>query len=1349
MDLLPQLSSLFDLSALPPELSFLDKVTTDALKGVFYKNYNVSRGLGPGTASFDIELVSYKVLRLGLPGTDFALSINEQDFAPKPGQPATPLTVIPVSGSYRWGILQYLPAYDITQDPLSAAADFLDLAEQLLGSSPQIQFSAVFEAFVEQPVDPNVNPSRVPQLQTFAATLRAQYPSLVLASPLAGTTEDAAAQEILDALAAANVEVLDVARKLFILAPGMSAADSLAALDKYFKAVTGFNFRAYVLSLLVPEVSVATQLSAAIEFPRSLLQPVYFDATTQKYLVAADPAKAKFIFGTAQFTFSTQGGFGYETELEVNFPADQKRVQVGNSGLQVYFKKAKLDLSTKQNIAEADADGRPSTFQGLYVQQADVYLPADWDVQVGSLGVKDLLVGTGGVSGTFTAQPRTAGGPLLQANLFGDVAVAFTSFNVVFSQNSVVSSDVTGTFSLASFKDDKGQVVQFPFDLGFSAAGYELALKAPVDAKGRTVPVVVKLAGLAELHVTRLAFGKDVDGIYLDLVADLVVTQALPIVGRAMPSKIAISKLRVDTDQGITVAAKPVWADGTTTSKSLEKGGSITQAMSLTIAKVLRVNNVHLDLPYPSSTGTLTATATFDATLGLTDDSTASEPDADGTPPPGFRASVSNAGFRATLTRVPKDPITGASTGTGTTPVHGNLGLLDVGLALKLPDGASVSINAGGLVGAGKLSIFDNGTRYEGALALTFRDTLHLTAYALLNERLPDGSPGPSLLALVTAQFEPVQLGLGFTLKGVGGLLGLHRSANTDYLRSLVRGGQMDKLLFPDNVLDNLTSVLTTINGAFPAAKGRYVIGLLAQLGWGTPELISLDVALLVELPAPVRLLILGVLRAMLPSRQNDILSLRADFLGSVDFGAKKVSFDASLVDSRLWKFTLSGDIAFRLFQGDNPVFVITAGGFHPNYQPPAGADLTGLKRITLALAKNDNLRLTLESYFAVTSNTVQFGAHLALYYAIARGLHVEGNFSFDALFQLNPFHVEVGVEAGVAIKYGSSELLSLHLSLHVTGPGPWHVWGEASFRVWFVKISVDVNASIGERPDDEPTLQRPDVYTPLKAALLDGANWLVEAPANALPSSVVLRPASAAAGQVFLDPRGAITLRQRVTPLGVKLEKFGSNPLTPIGGNYFEVPSFKVGPDSYSPATLPGIVEETKDFFAPSQYYKLSDGEKLSRPSFESLTNGLRITSLATLVGADTATRRVVEYEQLLLDSTAAGGFVAGGADTARFTPDAFGKLAKGSVLGQAIQAAQPSQRAPAPVSWAADTYEVVRAATLAIYDPADTATQYAGHEKFGSQLEADQYCQAVMADHATLAGELLVVPTYQLELA
>ena len=44
---------------------------------------------------------------------------------------------------------------------------------------------------------------------------------------------------------------------------------------------------------------------------------------------------------------------------------------------------------------------------------------------------------------------------------------------------------------------------------------------------------------------------------------------------------------------------------------------------------------------------------------------------------------------------------------------------------------------------------------------------------------MPDGSKGFSLLIIMTADFGPgIQLGFGFTLLAVGGLVGLNRTMN-------------------------------------------------------------------------------------------------------------------------------------------------------------------------------------------------------------------------------------------------------------------------------------------------------------------------------------------------------------------------------------------------------------------------------------------------------------------------------------------------------------------------------------------------------------------------------------------
>lgn len=673
---------------------------------------------------------------------------------------------------------------------------------------------------------------------------------------------------------------------------------------------------------------------------------------------------------------------------------------------------------------------------------------------------------------------------------------------------------------------------------------------------------------------------------------------------------------------------------------------------------------------------------------------------------------------------------------------HGNLGIANVDVAFKFPAGVEIAIESDTLSGGGYLFFDPAHHQYAGVAALKLKtgagQAIDLTAVGLLQTELPGNPDAYSLLLLITATFNPIQLGLGFTLNGIGGLLGVNRATDTDYLRGLVRGGHLDQLLFPANVLDSPPAALALVDAAFPATQGRYVIGLLARLGWGTPtSLITLDVALLIELPSPVRLAILGVLETTLPSKDKDLLKLRADFLGTVDFGSKRAAFDATLSDSHLLAFALTGDLAFRFYQGNNPLFVITAGGFHPAFQPPAGANLTRLNRLTLALSRGNDLRVTLTSYFAVTSNTVQFGSRLELYYRIARGLHVQGYFGFDVLFQFNPFHVQAHIEAGVAIRYGSRELLSLHLSLDVTGPGPWHIWGSASFKVWFVRIHVNVDATIGGG-STEPALPATDVKTLLVTALDAAASWEVEAPKTALPGGVVLRPVGTTAAKFFLDPRGSLLLRQRVVPLGVQLGKYGRGPIAPATGQRFDLTELVVA-GVHHPVATDKAVETVRDFFAPDQFQQLTDAQKLSLPSFQLLPCGLRLASMDGLVADDKATLRVVEYEHKLLSGA------SGGATTSRppkMSAKGYQQLVRGGALGQDVDAARPSARAPQPVNWAEDAFVVVHAATLEVYDPA-------GHARFATQVEAEQYRKELVAAAPALAEEVLVVPAYQLELA
>src|SRR5262249_36322992 len=155
--------------------------------------------------------------------------------------------------------------------------------------------------------------------------------------------------------------------------------------------------------------------------------------------------------------------------------------------------------------------------------------------------------------------------------------------------------------------------------------------------------------------------------------------------------------------------------------------------------------------------------------------------------------------------------------------------------------------------------------------------------------------------------------------------------------------------------------------------------GPMVQMGWGTPKtVLTMDVGVVLELPAPVRLFILGRLRLLLPEESAPVIRLQLDALGAVDFESGDVALDAVLYDSQITQFAVTGDMALRANFGAAPYFVLAVGGFHPQFNAPRG--FPALDRVAINLAAGGDVRLRLDAYLALTSNTVQFGAHLDLY---------------------------------------------------------------------------------------------------------------------------------------------------------------------------------------------------------------------------------------------------------------------------------------------------------------------------------------------------------------------------------
>lgn len=655
--------------------------------------------------------------------------------------------------------------------------------------------------------------------------------------------------------------------------------------------------------------------------------------------------------------------------------------------------------------------------------------------------------------------------------------------------------------------------------------------------------------------------------------------------------------------------------------------------------------------------------------------------------------------------------------GPGRPPVFGNLAL---DWKFQPPNGLGISIDAAAFRGGGFISFDPDAGRYAGMLELTFSGTISLKAFGVLNTKLPDGRPGFSLLLFIFAEFTAIQLGYGFTLNGVGGMIGINRTLRLDALREGVYTGALNSILFPNDIVANAVRIFSDSERILPIAPDRFVFGPMAKIGWGTPTLVTLELGLIIELPSPLRIALVGVLKCVLPDESVDILRIQVNFMGALDMEAKMLSFDASLFNSRLLVFTLTGGMAVRLKWGDDPNFLLTVGGFHPSFQPPPLA-LPRLSRLGISLLEGDNPRLALECYFAVTSNTVQFGARIELR-ADAGPFYVYGFLGFDALFQFSPFYFVVSVGAMLEVRAGSATLFCVSLELELSGPTPWHAKGTASFRILFVKIKVRFSTTWGDERDTSLPDER--VMPLLLDALRNRGNWQARLPpGNTL--SVTVREIPATGDQLVAHPAGTLSVVQKVVPFDVPIQKFGAK--KPADARLFRIESAASGAVAFNTGTL-------REEFAPAQFFEMDNAAKLARKSFEKMPAGVELRASASAWSSSRIIRRAVTYERIIID-TLYRRFqpVRAALRTTLFDVLLGGNAAALSAKGSASKSGAGAASNAARVEQ--ESFVVVSTATLSAFD---------SRSRWASETEARAYHDALVRGGAAPA-DIQVVPSFE----
>jgi hypothetical protein len=650
----------------------------------------------------------------------------------------------------------------------------------------------------------------------------------------------------------------------------------------------------------------------------------------------------------------------------------------------------------------------------------------------------------------------------------------------------------------------------------------------------------------------------------------------------------------------------------------------------------------------------------------------------------------------------------------------GNLGPVDLGFAFKPPTGVGLSIDAGIVAGGGFLSIDTARGEYAGALQLVFADFLSLSAIGLITTKLPDGSPGFSLLIVITAEFgSGIQLGFGFTLLAVGGLIGLNRTMLFQPLMDGVRTGSINGVMFPRDVIANASRIISDLRAFFPPQQGTFLIGPMAKLGWGEPTLLSLSLGVIIEIP-PGDVAILGVLRLALPEEDAAILVLQANFAGALEFDKQRFYFFASLFDSHLLFIPIEGELGVLFVYGDNANFVLSVGGFHPQFNPPPLPFPTP-KRVQIDLINESHARIHCDGYFAVTTNTVQFGTRAEYFFGFS-ALSVRGHSSFDALIQISPFHFTVSVSTAFSVDVFGLGVYGVHVDLTIEGPTPWHAHGTATISFFFFSIHIGIDFTWGD--ERETTLPPVAVLPIVGGELAKQSNWRTALPigSNLL---VALRKLDPAESQFVLHPVGTLQISQRAVPLDLVLDRIGGQ--KPSDANHFTL------------GVTSAELVKTRDLqepFAPAQFKDFDDADKLAQPAYAPLDSGVELSAAGAAYASATAITRIVRYDLTIVDTKLRRlkqrFFVYPGALFAHF-------LAGASVTRSVFSAFHEAQMHPfeAAVSVAPETFAVALRSNNTVFR-ADAGT-------FTSQAAAADYVARAVAEDPNLEGTLHVLPQFE----
>lgn len=540
-------------------------------------------------------------------------------------------------------------------------------------------------------------------------------------------------------------------------------------------------------------------------------------------------------------------------------------------------------------------------------------------------------------------------------------------------------------------------------------------------------------------------------------------------------------------------------------------------------------------------------------------------------------------------------------------------------VAVKAPTGLGLAIDSGLVKGGGYLGERSGG--YGGALELRL-GPVEVQAVGLLTLE-----PSFALVVVMSVRFTPaIDLSFGFTLNAVGGVIGINHRVDGPALRAGIAGGALDHVLFPADPVAAAPAILSTLETVFPTDTGSVLVGPMVEIGWGRPiSFLVAQLGVIVSLPDPL-VVIVGRARIAIPAPELPIVDFNATLYGEIS--EDHLLILVSLRNSRIAGFPVSGDVGLLLQWAGDADVAISAGGFHPAYQPPPG--LEGMHRIEVDLSPPAILQLRATAYVAVTTNSLQLGARVDLSADLAVA-SVSGFLQFDALVLFSPrFMFLIDLAIGLTVRALGTTLCGIHVNLHLEGPAPWRAEGHATISILWWDVSIDLGPYTWGNDDNPPPALADPRQLVFDALNRNPTGWQALLPPDA-DRAVTLLPVQADGTDAVVHPLGLFDVRQHAVPLETRLVRVGADQVPDDRQRvWFGMPTAG-GVDA-------GAISAVTDRFAPGNYLDLTDDERLSRPAFEDMPAGARIRPPGEVAEHAASRQAELRYETFVADDPSGG---------------------------------------------------------------------------------------------------------------